>query len=272
MQPRNFFRRMIWYSQIFFRYSAQYMKTKMAYRSDFFVFVISDFLLQLVNLVFILVIFTKIQTLKGWDRNHMLFIYGFFLIPFSIYSGFLNQLFDVPDKYVLQGELDRVLVRPMNTLFQVIVETMNLELLLGAIPGFIIMFLSASAIHLDWRWSDIPLGLVMVFGATLIYAGIYILLASLGFWFEGNMGLMPMIYNLSSYGRYPTTVYKGIVRFVLTWILPFAFVGFYPATILMHNQQYIGYALLTPVVGIVFFAISYLVWQRGILRYVGSGS
>lgn len=51
------------------------------------------------------------------------------------------------------------------------------------------------------------------------------------------------------------TVYRGAVRFMLTWILPFAFVGFFPSTILMKRYEYIGYALLTPVVGIVFFCL-----------------
>ena len=272
MNSKNIVLRLFWYLNIFCRYASQYMKTKMAYRSDFFVYVVSDFLLQSVNLVFILVVFTRITNLNGWDRNQMLFIYGFFLVPFGFYSGFFNHLFDVPEKYVLQGEMDRVLIRPMNTLFQVIVETMNLELVLGVIPGVIIMLYTASAMHMHWQWQDLPLGILLVFGATLIYGGIYILLASMGFWFEGNMGLMPMIYNLSSYGRYPTSVYKGIVRFILTWVLPFAFVGFYPATILMHRWDYAYYAMLTPVIGVIFFTTGYLVWRRGIRRYVGTGT
>lgn len=272
MAKKNYLKSLLWYLDIFYRYSAQYMKTKMAYRSDFFIYVISDFFMQSVNLVFTLVVFTKIPNLKGWDINHMLFIYGFFLIPFSIYSGFFNHLFDVPEVYVLQGELDRVLIRPMNSLFQVVVETMNLELILGAIPGLVIMLYGAAAMHMQWYWYDLPVGFILVIGASLIYGGIYTILASLGFWFEGNMGLMPMIYNLSSYGRYPTTVYKGAVRFVLTWVLPFAFVGFYPATLLMHRWEYMGYALLTPIIGIFLFGLSYFIWRRGVLRYVGTGT
>lgn len=260
------------YVAIFFNYAAQYMKTKMAYRADFFVYVFSEFLQQSVNLIFILVLFTKIKAIKGWDREEMLFIYGFFLIPFAFYSGLFNHLFDVPEKYVLQGELDRVLTRPLNSLFQVVVETMNLELMLGAIPGLAIMFYSAGELGLTFSWWDLPLAIVLIIGAVLIYGGVYTLLASLGFWFEGNMGLMPMVYNLSQYGRYPTNVYRGIVRLILTWILPFAFVGFYPAALLMHRWEYWPYASLTPVIGVVFFALAYFVWNRGIRVYRGTGS
>ncbi|MHB9095156.1 MAG: ABC transporter permease [Eubacteriales bacterium] len=257
---------------IFFYYTAQYIKTKMAYRADFFIYVFSDLLLQSVNLIFILVVFTKVPAIKGWTRDQVLFIYGFFLIPFAVYSGFLNHLFDVPEKYVLEGELDRILVRPLNAWYQVVVETMNPELLVGAPAGVAIMIYSGRAMGLVWTWWDIPLAIVLIFGATMIYAGVYTFLASLGFWTEGNIGLMPMVYNLSNYGRYPMTVYRGPVRFILTWVLPFAFVGFYPSTLLMHRYDFAWYALLTPVIGIISFTIAYRVWVAGIRRYRGTGS
>ncbi len=257
---------------IFFHYTAQYMKTKMAYRADFFIYVLSDLLLQSVNLIFLLVVFSKVPDIKGWDRNQVLFIYGFFLVPFGFYSGFFNHLFDVPEKYVLQGEMDRVLVRPLNAWYQVVVETMNPELLVGTLAGIVIMAYSGSAMGLQLAWWDIPLALVLVLGATMIYAGVYTFLASLGFWTEGNIGLMPMVYNLSNYGRYPMTIYRGPVRFILTWILPFAFVGFYPSTVLLHRYEYIGHALLTPLVGVICFTVAYRVWTAGIRRYRGTGS
>ncbi|MFZ5640725.1 MAG: ABC transporter permease [Bacillota bacterium] len=260
------------YGVIFFLYAAQYMKTKMAYRSDFFVYVFSEFLQQAVNLIFILVVFTKVPAIKGWNREEILFIYGFFLVPFAFYSGLFNHLFDVAEKYVLQGELDRVLTRPLDTWFQVVVETMNLELMLGVIPGVAIMGYSAGKLGLVFNWWDLPLALALITGAVLIYGGVYTLLASLGFWAEGNMGLMPMVYNLSHYGRYPTTIYRGIIRLILTWILPFAFVGFYPATMLLHRWEYWPYAALTPVIGVLFFTVAYLVWNRGIRVYRGTGS
>lgn len=260
------------YVAIFFHYLAQYIKTKMAYRADFFIYAFSDLLLQSVNLIFLLVVFTKVPAIKGWTRDQVLFIYGFFLVPFAIYSGFFNHLFDVPEKYVLQGEMDRVLVRPLNAWYQVVIETMNPELLVGMFAGIALMIYSGQAMHLELIWWDIPLALVMVLGATLIYAGVYTFLASLGFWTEGNIGLMPMVYNLSNYGRYPMTVYRGPIRFILTWVLPFAFVGFYPATLLMHRYEFIGYALLTPVVGVIAFALAYRVWVAGIRRYRGTGS
>lgn len=260
------------YVVIFIHYLSQYMKTQMSYRADFFANVFSELFQQSVNLIFIAVVFTRVPEIKGWTREEIIFIYGFFLVPFGIYGGFFNHLFDVPEKYVLEGEFDRILIRPLNTWFQVILETMKPELMVGSLTGFVLMYYSANSIGLSFNWWDLPVFTCLVFGAALVYAGVYTLLASLGFWTEGNVGLMPMVYNLSNYGRYPMTIYRGLTRFLLTWVLPFAFVGFYPATFLMDRYEFMNYAMLTPVVGVISFVIGYRVWSVGVKKYRGTGS
>ncbi|HWI54430.1 MAG TPA: ABC-2 family transporter protein, partial [Desulfobacteria bacterium] len=72
------------YFVIFFHYFTQYMKTQMAYRADFVANVFSELFQQSVNLIFIAVVFTKVPRIQGWSRDEILFIYGFFLIPFGI--------------------------------------------------------------------------------------------------------------------------------------------------------------------------------------------
>ena len=41
--------------------------------------------------------------------------------------------------------------------------------------------------------------------------------------------IMPLMYNIGNYGRYPVNIYNRVIRFILTFVLPFAFVGVYPA-------------------------------------------
>ena len=78
----------MFYVTMFFQYMSQYMKTRLEYRTDFFVEMISDLLNQAVNLVFILVVFGHTQFLSGWSRDEIIFIYGFFLIPFALFIPF----------------------------------------------------------------------------------------------------------------------------------------------------------------------------------------
>jgi ABC-2 type transport system permease protein len=261
----------MFYLSIFFQYVGQYMKTKLQYRADMFVELLSDLLFQGVNLVFILVVFGHTQFLSGWSREEIIFIYGFFLVPYALFSAFFN-IWDFNERYIVNGEMDRILTRPIHSLFQVILERMELESLFGAITGMIVMGYAASKLNLTFHWYDPLIFMVMVIGGALVYGGIFISLASIGFWSDAKTSIMPTMYNIGNYGRYPVDIYNRVIRFVLTWILPFAFVGVYPSAYFLGRSEWYGYAFLTPFVGIVFFVLSVMLWNSGVKRYRGAGN
>ncbi|MCP8970962.1 ABC transporter permease [Ectobacillus ponti] len=259
------------YIQLFAQYAGQYMKTKLQYRGDLIVGLLSDMMFQAVNLIFILVVFGHTQELKGWSREEVIFMYGFFLVPFALFSAFFN-IWDFNDRYIVKGEMDRILTRPIHSLFQVVLERMELESLLGGLTGLIIMGYASLKLGLVFQWYDIPLFLVMVAGGALVYGGIFVSLASIGFWSDARSSIMPLMYNIGNYGRYPVNIYNKVIRFMLTWVLPFAFVGVYPASYFLRKSEWYAYAFFTPVMGLVFFTGAVLIWNQGVKRYRGAGN
>ncbi|MGM0845482.1 MAG: ABC transporter permease [Bacillota bacterium] len=261
----------MFYLSMFFRYVSQYMKTRLQYRTDLVVEILSDLLFQAVNLVFILVVFGHTQLLSGWTRDEIIFIYGFFLVPFALFSTFFN-IWDFNERYIVKGEMDRILTRPIHSLFQVILERMELESLFGVVTGIVIMFYAGGNLGLAIEWMDPILFVLFVGGGALVYAGIFICLASIGFWSDAKTSIMPMMYNIGNYGRYPVDIYNNVIRFVLTWILPFAFVGVYPAAYFLGREEWYVYSYLTPLIGTAFFALSIFLWNEGVKRYRGAGN
>jgi ABC-2 type transport system permease protein len=261
----------MFYVSIFFQYVAQYLKTRLEYRANLFVEILTDLLNQAVNFVFILVVFGHTQMLAGWTREEIIFIYGFFLVPSALFSAFFN-IWDFNERYIIKGELDRILTRPIHSLFQIILERMELEALFGGITGLAVMIYAGRTLGLEIRWFDPILFFVFVMGGVLVYAGIFVLIACISFWSDAKSSIMPMMYNISNYGRYPVDIYNKVIRFILTWILPFAFVGVYPASFFLGKSEWYNYAFITPVIGIIFFGISILVWNEGVKRYRGAGN
>lgn len=256
---------------IFFHYAAQYLKTRLEYRADAMIEIVSDLLFQAVNLIFILVVFGHTNLLAGWSREEIIFIYGFFLVPYSIFSAFFN-IWDFNDQYIVKGEMDRILTRPIHSLFQVVLEKMELESLFGVITGLAIMAYAAIRLGLSFEWYDPFVFLLLVAGGTLVYASIFIMLASLSFWSDSKTDIMPMMYNISNYGRYPVNIYHRVIRFLLTWVLPFAFVGVYPSAYFLEKKDWYVYSFLTPVMGIIFFALAVVIWNIGVSKYRGAGN
>ena len=108
--------------------------------------------------------------------------------------------------------------------------------------------------------------------ASLVYMGVFLAITSVSFWAEDRMGLAPPVYNLIRFSRYPITIYSLPIRFLLTFVLPFAWVAFYPATWFLGSAEFGRLALLTPLVGLTVFGGAVLIWQRGVRNYASTGS
>jgi len=261
----------VFYVRIFLQYVEQYLKTRLVYRWDFLAQFLTDLSFQAVNLVFILVIFSHTTSIKGWTREEVIFIYGYFLVPFAVFTAFFN-LWEFNERYIIKGEMDRVLTRPVHSLVQVMLETMAPESLAGSLVGLLIMGWAAARMDLQWTVWDIPLFVIFVIGGVLIYGGIYIALTSISFFSDSKTDIQPIMYNIGNYGRYPVNLYHRIIQFVLTWVLPFAFVGFYPASYLLDRDHWKWLAFLTPAVGVVYFSFGVFCWNWGVRHYRGAGN
>lgn len=261
----------MFYGSLILEYLKNYMKTRMSYRSDFWVEVLSDLLSQGINLFFILVVFRHTSLLGEWTQAQVMFIYGYFLVPFGIFSCLFN-LWGFSERYIVKGEMDRVLTRPAHNLVQLALENMDPASLVGSLAGFIIMAAVWPYLGVGLHAADPFVFLLLTIGALLIYGGIYVSLTAVSFFIDAPTGILPMIYNIQSYGRYPITIYNGIIRALLTWVVPFAFVGFYPASYFLDRAHWGTMALLTPVVGAAFFLLGLSFWNYGVRRYRGAGS
>jgi ABC-2 type transport system permease protein len=252
-------------------YLKNYMKTRLTYRSDFWIEVLSDLLMNGLNLFFILVVFGQTDSLGGWNREQILFIYGFFMVPYGIFGTFFN-LWSFSERYIVKGEMDRILTRPAYNLWQIMLENIDPSSIFSSIAGLIIMGYSGTHLGIDLQWYDLFVFVLLVAGAVLAYIGIYTAFTATGFFTDAPTGILPLLWNIQSYGRYPVTIYNKFLRGLLTWVLPYAFVGFYPAAYFLDRDEWLGFALLTPVVGVAFFTIGVTVWNIGVSRYRGAGS
>jgi ABC-2 type transport system permease protein len=261
----------MFYAGIFVDYLKTYMKTRMTYRADFFIEIFTDLLFNFMNLLLILVVFNHTDMLGGWTRNEMIFIYGYFMIPYGIFSCFFN-LWGFTERYIVKGEMDRILTRPIYNLSQLILENMDPSSLFGALTGALVMGYTWTQLGVGFHWTDLLVMLILVAGSIMIYGGIYVALTALSFFSDSPTGILAMMWNLQNYGRYPVNIYNRAIQILLTWIIPFAFVGVYPASYFLDKDALLTMAWLTPVVGAVFLTIGLTIWNYGVRKYRGAGS
>jgi len=218
------------------------------------------------------VLFTKIRALDGWSFEQVLFIYGFSLLPLGLFNLISVNFYGFADKYIIGGKFDRVLLRPVNTLIQVIFESFNVSGLNEILLGSAVMIYAGMKLGLTFGVVDFLVLIVLAPSAALVYTGVFLGITAVSFWHEDKMGLAPPVYNIIRFSRYPMTIYSLPVRVFLTFVLPFAWVAFYPATWFVGGLQNPWLALLTLPVGVIVFSGAVLIWHRGAAKYASTGS
>jgi ABC-2 type transport system permease protein len=262
---------MLFYGSLILDYMRNYIKTKLTYRADLLMEIISDLLFQGVNLFFVLVVFMHTASLGGWSEAQILFIYGYFMIPYGIFYCLFN-FWGFAERYIVKGEMDRVLTRPAHNLVQIILENIDPPSIVGSIAGVVIMGFAWAQLGIPVHFLDVFIFLLLVLGSVLVYVGVYLIITAISFFVDAPTGILPLVYNFQSYGRYPIKIYNRVIQIILTAILPFSFVGFYPAAYFLDPKQWSNFAYITPAVGLVIFTAGLMFWNYGVKKYRGAGS
>lgn len=258
--------------RLFLLYFAQYAKVRLAYKADFFIAFFSSMAATVLGFGFVLVLFSKIPQLQDWSFYEILFLYGFSLVPLGFFNVISWNLYEFGDIYIIQGRFDRVLLRPVDTLFQVLFEKFRLESLQEVVTGVAVAAFCLRRLHLGWRTDDYFWFSLMVICGALIYLSVFLILTAVSFWFEDRVGIVPPVFNMLTFGRYPLTIYNVFIQFLLSWIIPFGFASFYPTTHFLRREAFVSYFHLVPVVAATFFVLALLVWNRGVRNYSSTGS
>ncbi len=258
--------------RLFLLYFAQYAKVRLAYKADFFIAFFSSMAATVLGFGFVLVLFSKIPRLEGWSFYEILFLYAFSLVPLGIFNVVSWNLYEFGDLYIIQGRFDRVLLRPVDTLFQVIFEKFRIESLQEVVTGLVVIGISVKRLGLVWRGIDYLWFVLMVACGAVIYLSVFLILTAVSFWFEDRVGVVPPVFNMLTFGRYPLTIYNVFIQFLLSWIIPFGFASFYPTTHFLRREAFAPYFHLVPVIAAAFFLLAIFVWSKGVENYSSTGS
>ena len=234
--------------RLFGMYFSQYAKARLEYRADFFSSVLASFLGTAAAFGFLLIVFSRVPAVKGWSFEEMVFLYGFSLVPLGIFNVLAWNLYQFADRYLIEGRFDRVLLRPVSSLFQVLFESFRLESLQETATGLFAVVWAGRRLGLAFGPLDVALFVVWAACGAAIYLAIFIALTATSFWIEDRIGISPPVFNLMQFGRYPLTIYDAWVRFALSFVIPFAFASFYPTTRFLHRPEFLREFWAVPLV------------------------
>jgi ABC-2 type transport system permease protein len=250
--------------------------TMLEYRANFIMWFIFTIAYHGVALAALYVTMRTFPSMNGWDFRQMFFLYALWMTGHELHNVLFFNVVTVPD-YVREGRFDRFLVRPFDTLFQVLTVPAQIspDGILLAIATLAIAT-AAAHVHIDAIFVVfVPL---VVMGGALIDLGISLVVATISFWWVRVDTLRWVVMSLEQdFTRYPISIYTRGVRIVLAFVLPFAFMNYFPAIYFLQKTEVglhlnAAVGLLTPAIGVAWVAIAYAFWRTGLQHYQGTGS
>lgn len=259
------------YLKIYQVFLFQYLKQLLQYRMDFLIGAGSFLFIQASGVLFITLVFTQIPSLNGWTLDKMIFLYGFFQLPRGIDHLFTDNIWMIPSK-VRRGDIDRYLVRPINPLFQCIAERFQPEAFGELIVGVILIAYTLDKVGITLNLLTLGMMLIYVIMGSMIYTGIKLITASVGFWAMNSMPLMTSVYNIADFSKYPIVIFPKVVQIIITYVIPFGFVSFFPANSILNHSSSMDVLMGSSVALILLWIVAYRLWLYGLKSYQSVGS
>lgn len=245
--------------------------TAMQYRSDFVLGLGMSLLWALWTLAPLFFVFEHTDTVAGWEWPQVLLVMAFFLGLRGLLDGVVDPNLRTLVERVRTGTLDFVLLKPADAQLLVSFSRVN--------PGSVGDVLGALAmvIWCLWRLGHVPSALEVAASLLCLAAGvlvlysIWLMAAATSFWWVRVESLSYLLGALLDAGRWPVAVYRGWVRFVLTFVLPITLMTSYPALALMGLLEPAA-AAWSAVAAVGFMVIGRLVWRAALSRYSSASS
>ncbi len=113
--------------------------------------------------------------------------------------------------------------------------------------------------------------IIFLMTASLIMIALQNAAAATCFWIQNSFYVLDLVFRFKDYAKYPVTIFSPVFRFIFTFVMPIAFIAYYPSLVMLRPDEVPILSWLSPIIGIAFFLISYKIWMFGAMKYSGTG-
>ena len=271
---RNAFRELFHYLDVTGHVIKMAVMTVIEYPSNIAGWLISNPLQFIMGYAIIKFVVESFGEINGWNYGQLAFLYGL-----SVISHALSMIFFVQGwfmgYYVIEGEFDRYLTRPLGVLYQFFFTNINIFGVTDLIPGILVFLYGCSRCGIHVNLLFLLQIVIILLGATLIRGGIYILLGSTSFHTRSAVDFGQYTQKImDKTTMYPLSMYPESIQFLLTFLIPVGWISFYPASALLGLNPFGGMAVpfITLGVGMLVMLAAGVYFRLGLKKYESAGN
>ncbi len=262
-------------ASLYRRLVGAHLRSQLQYRLSFALDLTGATLLTFLDFVAILVIFSQVDALGDWSVAEVALLYGLATISFAFADLVIGHL-DLFPNMIRQGTFDVILLRPLPSLFQVVASDFAVRRVGKALQGLAVLAVALAGLDVDWTVGRVVMLPVAVVSGALIYGAVWVALATIAFWIVDAIEFV----NAFTYGgnflsEYPLEVFAAWLRSLVVFVLPIAFVAYFPALYVLDKDDGLGLPdalrFASPAVAVAAAAVAGLVWTRAVRHYRSAG-
>lgn len=252
------------------------------FRGNFLISVITRTFWICAQITLFEIIYRNVDTISDWTKYE----YYAFMATGMLINSIVEALF-MPNcanfsEMIRTGNLDFVLVKPIDTQFLISCE--KVELAMFTMSVWALGFLSYALIQIGrpiYFQQVISYFVFIVIGVSFFYS-LMIAMASTSIWLTRNQGLYDFWFYITVFARYPRSIYDGVdsrrlelgeaIQGVFSFVIPILLVVTVPARIIakgLTDWQYPAIGLVSSTVGLI---LSRLLFKWSLRSYRSSGS
>lgn len=242
----------------------------MQYRVDFVIQLLMSLFWTATALVPLWVLFSMRSGVAGWSAHDALLVAGFFISLKGVLQGVIQPALTNVVEHIRQGTLDFLLLKPVDAQFLLSTSKLDLPRAVDVLAGLgVVAWSLAQRGTRPSPWSLLLAALILGCAVAILYA-IWILVVSLAFRVVKIDNLSYLIVSTFDAARWPSSVFRGVLAFLFTFVVPLTLMTTYPALALLGRIA-LSQVVTSVLVALGFLAISRWVWLRSIRSYTGAG-
>lgn len=208
------------------------------------------------------------NNLAGYNSNQVIFFFMTFMVIDTTAQFFFREVYRFRT-YVVSGDFDLILAKPMSALFRVLMGGADVIDLITLPPLYFATVYVGNL--LSPTLYQIFIYLLLLVAGLLITTAFHIIVLSFGIiTFEVDHSIM--IYrDISAMGRFPIDIYKEPLKGMLTYFIPVAIMVTLPAKAFMGLATFRSMvAALIIAILLIFIANNF--WNLALKKYTSASS
>jgi ABC-2 type transport system permease protein len=251
-------------------FAANSLQLDLEYRIDFVINIGTALISLGAGWIVLDVMFRHAESFGGWSFLEALALFGIYMVFEEFVYGVLTLNLSRLPQLIQNGDLDFILLKPVNSQFQVSLRRLPLMSLPTALFGIGVMIYATLGLGTLTPGNVLLTGLLFLDGVVIIYS-LWVLLLTTAFWFVKVENITEIFNAFFAAGRFPVSAFPSWVRFVLTFIVPIAFITTVPASAAVGRLTWsMGLASLAIAAGLL--CLSHLFWRVALASYTSASS